>query len=715
MRQAVTTSIVCISLALTLVAHASDGGANTAGVLAQARRLIEAKDYSSAIVLLEDLLPDADVKDRPAILELLRRSYRVMAQAAKAAGRERDAAHYLDNLAIIERSPVPAKPADERPRKPPAPKPHDARAETQATTVPSPARPSSPSISLIGSLQDSTTAQPAAPSPLPEPAKTPTPEPIPRLPMEPAAPKSSASSQAGEPGLPPKRKEPALALTRPAVEAPSAAAGSPLTGPSPSKAGGGSGQPVDSNSSPAGPSLEEGDRLYKAGRYDEAGRCYATLARQNRLPARRMENWAYCRMVEVARRVNSRPRSAREWDEIEAEISRIQRLSPNIWYGEYLRNKVAEVRRGGRRSAGHTDDLIVRGSAPDDNQGKPETPPRRLPRLFGKAPADSTSQEPAADAGVASNAELPLTLPRASERTEAVAMPKNGEGAAGSLPAKGSQPLLDAGVKKAGSESAAKTATQWQVVETPNFRVHHRDSRLAEAAAQAAEAVRAAQSTRWESTAAHRQWMPPCDLYLYPSGKEFARETNQPEESPGFSTMMCKGSQVVARRVNLRADHPQLLTAILPHEVTHVVLADLFTVQQIPRWADEGIAVLAEPRAEQQVRAAELKEPLENGRVFELSKLMAMDYPEAKHWSLYYAQSVSLTRFLVELGQPAQFIQFVRDSQRDGIEGALRATYRITGFTDLQEQWTNYARRQITPLTEARRDPDSQPPDGVTK
>ena len=110
----------------------------------------------------------------------------------------------------------------------------------------------------------------------------------------------------------------------------------------------------------------------------------------------------------------------------------------------------------------------------------------------------------------------------------------------------------------------------------------------------------------------------------------------------------------------MRADHPQVLTAILPHEVTHVVLADLFTTQQIPRWADEGIAVLAEPRAEQQVRAAELQEPLEAGRIFDLSKLMAMDYPAAKDWSLYYAQSVSLTRFLVEQGPPEQFVQFVQ-------------------------------------------------------
>ena len=78
------------------------------------------------------------------------------------------------------------------------------------------------------------------------------------------------------------------------------------------------------------------------------------------------------------------------------------------------------------------------------------------------------------------------------------------------------------------------------------------------------------------------------------------RQPANPRDSPGFSTMVSNGNRVTAPHTDLRADHPQLLTAILPHEVTHVVLADLFTVQQIPRWADEGIAVLAEPRAEQQ-------------------------------------------------------------------------------------------------------------------
>ncbi len=88
-------------------------------------------------------------------------------------------------------------------------------------------------------------------------------------------------------------------------------------------------------------------------------------------------------------RINLRPQSAQEWDEIAAEIGNIQRLTPNIWYGEYLRNKVAEVRRTGRRPLAKSDNLVVRGSAPDENQGPSPIPSR------GAFPGSSASRGPA--------------------------------------------------------------------------------------------------------------------------------------------------------------------------------------------------------------------------------------------------------------------------------------------------------------------------------
>jgi hypothetical protein len=51
-----------------------------------------------------------------------------------------------------------------------------------------------------------------------------------------------------------------------------------------------------------------------------------------------------------------------------------------------------------------------------------------------------------------------------------------------------------------------------------------------------------------------------------------------------------------------------------------------------------------------------------------------------------------VTRFLVEQGTPAQMIQFLQGSQKNGYEAELRRIYRIDGFGDLQRRWLAYAR-----------------------
>ncbi len=204
-----------------------------------------------------------------------------------------------------------------------------------------------------------------------------------------------------------------------------------------------------------------------------------------------------------------------------------------------------------------------------------------------------------------------------------------------------------------------------QPVGTPNFVIRHTEAQrpLAEQVARAAEAARASQAKRWGPAVVPASWDPRCEIVLFPTAAEFSRETNQPPDSPGFSSMGMNEGRIVLRRVHLRADHPNLVKAILPHEVTHVVLADIFPHQQIPRWADEGMAVLSEPHTEQALRAADLDDPLKSGKVFKARDLMVMDYPTPENWSLYYAQSVSLTRYLVETGSPAQFIRLVDSAQ----------------------------------------------------
>jgi hypothetical protein len=391
------------------------------------------------------------------------------------------------------------------------------------------------------------------------------------------------------------------------------------------------------------------DSAFRAARYDEAGRLYAALARQEKLPASRRDHWAYCRCVDVVRRINAKPASGADWDRVHAEIRAIRELSPQNWFGEYLRNLAAQRAAGAPK--GDPRLLVVRGSSPDDR--------------------------PAASAVAPTQRVAPTAAPA---------------------------PTTEPG-SRGGVGQAAPNAGNWQVYMTPNFRILHADAALAGRVAQVAEACCAEQTRRWAGASPHGPWSPRCDIYLYPTAALFSQMTGQPEDSPGFSTMGLNSGKVVTRRVNLRADHPNLVTAIVPHEVTHVVLADLFTAQQIPRWADEGIAVLSEPSSEQQLRADDLSTPLAAGRLFPLQTLMAADYPDGQYWGLFYAQSVSLTRFLVEQGTPSQFVQFLQGAQRNGIEPELRRLYQIDGYADLQNRWLSYARATAAPKATAAADP----------
>ena len=403
---------------------------------------------------------------------------------------------------------------------------------------------------------------------------------------------------------------------------------------------------------PDGTSLAAAVEAFKAEKYDVAGGLFAALNKDGKLPPAFRSHWAYCRAGEVVRRINARPATPREWAAIDAEIQSIRELSPSNWFAEYLRNLASERNRDPRatRPAASTrsNKVIVRGSSPD------EPPVAQPPGALAPAQGPPPTPVPAA----------PIPWSR-------------------------------------------------QPVESANFVVVHvdKDRALAERAVRVAEATREAQVKRWG--AASEAWSPKCEVFLFPTARDFARETLQPPDSPGFSTMGVNAGRVVLRRVNLRTDHPNMAQAILPHEVTHVVLADLFPDQQIPRWADEGMASLAEPRSDQSVRAAELDEPVRSGKLFRVGDLMTMtQYPRPEFWGLYYAQSISLTRFLVETGSPAQFLRFVQQSQQSGVEPALRQVYSIAGFTELQTRWLAYARETSSgsaALTASSEDPEKTP------
>jgi hypothetical protein len=184
-------------------------------------------------------------------------------------------------------------------------------------------------------------------------------------------------------------------------------------------------------------------------------------------------------------------------------------------------------------------------------------------------------------------------------------------------------------------------------------------------------------------------WSPKCDLYLHATAQDYGRVTGQATNSPGHSRIETDPGtgRVVSRVIHLHCENPgALLSAVLPHEATHAVLAGQFGKQPVPRWADEGMAVLTEPAEKRELHRRNLAKC--KGELFPVRELMQLaDYPPARRISAFYAQSVSLVDYLCALRGPQVFAQFLRDGLREGYEPALRRHYGIEGFADLQGRW----------------------------
>jgi hypothetical protein len=130
----------------------------------------------------------------------------------------------------------------------------------------------------------------------------------------------------------------------------------------------------------------------------------------------------------------------------------------------------------------------------------------------------------------------------------------------------------------------------------------------------------------------------------------------------------------------------QLLASVVPHEVTHAVIADHFRAP-VPRWADEGIAVLAEDEEEAQRHDKLLGQILKTpGRAIPLRRLFTMhDYP--RDTLVLWAEGHSVTRFLVGRKGRKTFLAFVQQGMRDGWDRAAEAHYGYRDVEALEDAW----------------------------
>jgi RNA polymerase sigma factor (sigma-70 family) len=209
---------------------------------------------------------------------------------------------------------------------------------------------------------------------------------------------------------------------------------------------------------------------------------------------------------------------------------------------------------------------------------------------------------------------------------------------------------------------------------TANFVVTAATPEVARRVARAAERHRRALAVAWlgEEMPA---WPKPCPVRV--------RLT---EQGPSSATSFAfDGGTVTLQSMLLEGPLDTVLADLLPHEVTHTVLAH-WSGRPVARWADEGAAMLAESGPCRARHAASLQAVLDGGRRMPLRKLLPLqEYPEDV--LALYAQGGSLTEFLVGSGGRRKFLAFVSQGARDGWDAAAEAQYGYRTVEELERAW----------------------------
>jgi hypothetical protein len=269
---------------------------------------------------------------------------------------------------------------------------------------------------------------------------------------------------------------------------------------------------------------------------------------------------------------------------------------------------------------------------------------------------------------------------------------------------------------------------RWHVAESDNFRILNYGPRpLGRSTAEVCERLRAELSGQWlsgqwlsgqwlsgqrlsgqcPSGANQTAWRPKCEVVLHPTDQAYLDEVGRGGRQTVASALVDRqDGRVLRRRIDVRATRPDWQSAALGHELVHVVLADRFGDAALPRWLDEGMAILADSREKQRRHRHSLERAMAAGTHFRLAELVALgDYPPAERWGAFYGQSASVVEYLVAQRGHARFVEFVELALERGYDHALRKVYGLADLGELERRWHGQV---FAPASAARDDSRSQ-------
>lgn len=232
-----------------------------------------------------------------------------------------------------------------------------------------------------------------------------------------------------------------------------------------------------------------------------------------------------------------------------------------------------------------------------------------------------------------------------------------------------------------------------------NFVVYAPTETMARVIANEAEHHRARGVEKWLGRAP--TWAQPCVIHFTPM------VAGAPAGVTTFVYGRKGGAPVVeSATMELKGELLKVLDTALPHEVTHAVLAH-HTRAQLPRWADEGIALTSESEDSQRDHETKARELLNAGRGIRLRVLFRLtEYPQ--DLMVLYAQGHSVVRFLLNAaidskGQTPEtrLLKFVEagmaENTMESWDKAARVYFGFNTVDDLEEAWLDSLRVAAPP------------------
>ncbi len=209
---------------------------------------------------------------------------------------------------------------------------------------------------------------------------------------------------------------------------------------------------------------------------------------------------------------------------------------------------------------------------------------------------------------------------------------------------------------------------------TQNFLVMAPTPDLARAVGDAAERYRRELAVYWLGGEL-RPWPNPCPIRVI-AGEHLAAQ--------GVTTF--HRAPIRDFQMEVVGSPERILDSVLPHEVTHTVLATYFG-RPLPRWADEGICTTVEHDSERRKHEAKLREFLHSRRGIAMNKLFLMtEYPSDV--LPMYAQGYSVCQFLIAQNGPRSFIQFIGDYMNNpSWTQQVQRHYGYESLAELQDNW----------------------------